>query len=40
MLVSELHLSLDKDNEEQGKYCPSYPKPPVLEMRWENHDIF
>ena len=32
-------LNLEKDREDQSKYYLSYPKPPVLHMRWENRDI-
>ena len=32
-------MTLEKDNEEQSKYYVSYPKPPLLDMKWENHDI-
>ena len=32
-------LNLEKDKEGQSKYYLSYPKPPVLDMKWENHDI-
>ena len=31
-------LTLEKDKEGQSKYYLSYPKPPVLSMKWENHD--
>ena len=32
-------MTLEKDNEDENKYYLSYPKPPVLDMKWENHDI-
>ena len=32
-------MTLEKDNEDQSKYYLSYPKPPVLDMKKENHDI-
>ena len=32
-------LTLGKDKEDQSKYYLSYPKPSVLDMKWENHDI-
>ena len=32
-------LNLEKDKEGQSKYYLSYPKPPVLDMKWVNHDI-
>ena len=32
-------MTLEKDNEDQSKYYLSYPKPPVLDMKWENRDI-
>ena len=25
--------------EDQSKYYLSYPKPPLFDMKWENHDI-
>ena len=30
-------MTLEKDKEDQGKYY--YPKPPVLDMKWEDRDI-
>ena len=39
MAVEKESFTLEKDNEEQSKYYLSYPKPPVLDMKWENHDI-
>ena len=32
-------MTLEKDNEDQSKYYLSYPKPSVLDMKWENRDI-
>ena len=32
-------LNLEKDKEGQSKYYLSYPKPPVLDMKWESHNI-
>ena len=32
-------MALEKDQEGQDKYHLSYPKPPVLDMKWENCDI-
>ena len=32
-------MTLEKDEEEQSKYYLSYPRPPVLDMKSENHDI-
>ena len=32
-------MTLEKDKEDQSKYYLSYPKPPVLKMKWENRDI-
>ena len=32
-------MTLDKDKEDSSKYYFSYPKPPVLEMKWANCDI-
>ena len=37
--VKKEPLTLERDNEEQCKYYLSYPKPPALDMKWENHDI-
>ena len=32
-------LTLEKDKGDQGKYYICYPKPPVLDMKWESRDI-
>ena len=32
-------MTLEKDKEDQSKYYLSYPKPPVLDMKWANRDI-
>ena len=32
-------LTLEKDKEDQSKYYLSYPKLPVLDMKWKNHDV-
>ena len=32
-------LTLEKDKKDQSKYCLNYPKPPVLDMKWENRGI-
>ena len=32
-------MTLEKDKEDQSKYYLSYPKPPVLDMKWENNNI-
>ena len=32
-------MTLGKDKEDSSKYCLNYPKPPVLEMKWEKCDI-
>ena len=32
-------MNLEKDKEGQSKYYLSYPKPPVLNVKWENRDI-
>ena len=37
--VAKEPLTLEKNNEDQSKYYLSYPKAPVLDMKWENHDI-
>ena len=31
--------TLEKDKEDHSKYYLSYPKPPVLDMKWETRDI-
>ena len=31
-------MTLEKDKEDQSKYYLSYPKPSILDMKWENHD--
>ena len=34
-------MTFEKDEEDQGKYyLDTYPKPPVLDMKWENCDGF
>ena len=32
-------MTLEKDKGDQGKYYICYPKPPILDMKWENRDI-
>ena len=32
-------MTLEKDKEDQSKYYLSYPKPPVLDIKWANRDI-
>ena len=32
-------MALEKGNEDQSKYYLSYPKPPVLDVKWANRDI-
>ena len=32
-------MAFEKDEEGQSKYYLSYPKPPVLDMKWENRDV-
>ena len=32
-------MTLENDNEDSCKYYLSYPKPPVLKMKWANCDI-
>ena len=32
-------MTLAKDKEDQSKYYLSYPKPPVLDIKWANRDI-
>ena len=31
-------MTVEKDKEDRNKYL-SYPKPPVLDIKWENNDI-
>ena len=38
-MVEKEPLTLEKDQEDQSKYYPSYQKPPVLGMIWANRDI-
>ena len=37
MVIEKEPLTFEKDKEDQSKYYFSYPKPPVLDMKWENH---
>ena len=37
--VGKEPLTLEKDKKDLSRYYFSYPKPPVLEMKWENRDI-
>ena len=32
-------LTLENNKEDESKYYLRYPKPPSLNMKWENHDI-
>ena len=32
-------MTLEKDKEDQTKYYLSYPKPPVLDIKWANRDV-
>ena len=32
-------MTLEKDKEDQSKHYLIYPKLPVLDMKWGNHDI-
>ena len=38
-IVKKEPSTLEKDKENQSKYYLSYPKPSVLDMKWENRDI-
>ena len=38
-VVEKEPLTLEKDMEDQSKYFLSYPKSPVLDMKWANHNI-
>ena len=32
-------MTLEKDKVDQTKYYVSYPKSPVLDIKWENRDV-
>ena len=32
-------LTLENNKEDESKYYLRYPKPPSLNMKWENHNI-
>ena len=32
-------MTLEKDKEDQTKYYVSYPKSPVLDIKWANRDV-
>ena len=32
-------LTLERDKKDQNKYYLRYPRLPVSDMKWENHDI-
>ena len=32
-------MTLEKDKEDKSKYYLSFPKPPVLDMKWSNRDL-
>ena len=32
-------VTLEKDKKDQTKYYLSYPKPPVLDIKWANRDV-
>ena len=38
--VEKESSTLEKDQEDQSKYYLSHQKPPVLDMKWENCDIY
>ena len=38
-VIEKEPLTPEKDEEDQSKYYLSYPKPPVLDIKWENWDI-
>ena len=38
-MVEKEPMTLEKNKEDQRKYYLSYPKPPVLDMKWANRDI-
>ena len=38
-MVEKEPLTFKKDKEDQSKYYLCYPKPPVLDIKWANHDI-
>ena len=37
--VEKEPAALEKDKEDQTKYYLSYPKPPVLDIKWANRDV-
>ena len=37
--ISNWERTLEKDKKDQSKYYLSYPKLPILNMKWENRDI-
>ena len=39
MAIDKEPLTLEKDTEDQSKYYLSHPKMPVLDMKWESHNI-
>ena len=38
-MIEKEPSTLEEDKEDSSKYYLSYPKPPVLEMKWANCDI-
>ena len=38
-MVAKESLTLEKDKEDQSKNYLTYPKPPVLDIKWVNRDI-
>ena len=38
-MVEKEPVALEKDKEDQTKYYVSYPKSPVLDIKWENRDV-
>ena len=39
MPLLDAHLTFEKDKEDQSEYYLNYPKPPVLGMMRENHNV-
>ena len=38
-MIEKERLTIEKDKDDQSQYYLSYPMPPVLDMKWANHDI-
>ena len=38
-MVEKEPVIFEKDKEDRTKYYLSYPKPPVLDLKWANRDV-